>query len=367
MTKTTASSDDIELLKKFAKNPPSAPIVFKRIVQPAKKPNPLSPMRFFAKGFDSKLDHKAALVARYEGRKELTSADIDEILKPLNHFIGQDRLKDSIKSFLYNQEFQRLRALAGLTPRQSPMHMVFMGPPGTGKTSFAKCVAKILFVCGYTKNGSFREAKRADLVGEYIGQSEENTLKILSATKGGVLFIDEAYALTGSDSSRDYGYRVIDTLVAQMDKPDFDTIIICAGYENEMQSFLASNTGLRSRFANIFKFDKYSVSELVRIAQSMAEDAEYHLSDEAKKKIDRVLQDRHRKGEMTDGGARIVRQMLDEAFCNQANRVLKATPAGLTDLVIIEPCDIPGPDLPDQPENTPDNTAENVVSFRKRL
>lgn len=361
MTERNPSPDDIELLKKFAR-PPTAPITFKRMVEQKKKGDPRSPMRFFAKGFDAKADQKITLINRYEEKKPLTPSDIDAILKPLNDFIGQDDIKERMKSFLYNQEFQRLRAMAGLAPRISPLHMVFMGPPGTGKTSLAKCVAKILFECGYTKNARFREVKRADLIGEYIGQSEERTKHILGDVKGGVLFIDEAYALAGSDSSRDFGYRVIDTLVAQMDKPDFDTVVICAGYEDEMQSFLASNAGLRSRFSNIFKFKEYTVPELMRIAQFMAEEAEYHLGDEAKAKIEHILLTRHRKGEMTDGGARIVRQMLDEAFIRQASRVLNADRAGLKDLVIIQPQDIPGPDAPANTEEP----ANNVVSFGKK-
>lgn len=356
------SSDDIAFLKKFVHLSKDAPIVFKKAPPLPIHRNPRSPMRFFAKGFDAKKDRKETQIERLVNRAPLTKADIDRIMAPLDALIGQKKVKNHIRLLLTNLEFQRLRAIAGLAPRSQQLHMVFAGPPGSGKTTMAKIIAKILFESGFAETDKFREVKRADLIGEYIGETERRTMRILEETKGGVLFIDEAYALSACDSGRDFGHRVIETLVAQMDKPDFGTIVICAGYEGAMRSFLASNEGLRSRFSNILHFETYTARELAQIAEAMTEDAEYHLTDESREKIAYVLKNKLRQGEMTDGGARIVRHLIDETILHQAKRVLSMQHANLRDLVIIEPQDIPG----QGPALAGDVADNKIISFGKR-
>ncbi|WP_324042885.1 AAA family ATPase [Aeromonas dhakensis] len=249
---------------------------------------------------------------------DIVCNEISSIQNELNDIVGLSSVKRKIKELIAFSTIQQKREKLGLQSVSVGRHIVFTGNPGTGKTTVARIIGKLFKSYGLVSQGGFREVKRSDLVGEYIGKSEKITNKILEEAKGGVLFIDEAYALAGDDN--DFGKVVIETLMVAMENYRDDIVIIVAGYKSEMEQFLNVNPGLKSRFNFFIEFEDYSNEELVCIVKRMAERNDYTLEKELEiALIDRFSNYRNSTDMFANG--RLARNLFESMLLNQAIRL----------------------------------------------
>ncbi len=205
------------------------------------------------------------------GAKERKAHLLIEAEAELAEFIGLDEVKYQVARLKSSVAMAIRRQERGLTVANRTNHLVFAGPPGTGKTTIARVVAKIYCGLGILKNETVREVHRADLIGQHIGETEAKTNGIIDSALDGVLFLDEAYALVSTGAKNDFGLVAIDTLLARMENDRERLVVIVAGYRKDLDAFLDTNEGLRSRFTRSIDFPSYSPHELVEIAMRMAE------------------------------------------------------------------------------------------------
>nr|WP_211697514.1 type VII secretion AAA-ATPase EccA [Mycobacterium spongiae] len=203
--------------------------------------------------------------------KERKAVLLHEAELQLAEFIGLDEVKNQVSRLKSSVAMELVRKQRGLTVAQRTHHLVFAGPPGTGKTTIARVVAKIYCGLGVLKRENIREVHRADLIGQHIGETEAKTNAIIDSALDGVLFLDEAYALVATGAKNDFGLVAIDTLLARMENDRDRLVVIIAGYRADLDRFLDTNEGLRSRFTRNIDFPSYASSELVEIAHKMAE------------------------------------------------------------------------------------------------
>lgn len=196
---------------------------------------------------------------------------LHEAERQLAEFIGLDEVKNQVSRLKSSVAMELVRKQRGLAVAQRAHHLVFAGPPGTGKTTIARVVAKIYCGLGLLKRENIREVHRADLIGQHIGETEAKTNAIIDSALDGVLFLDEAYALVATGAKNDFGLVAIDTLLARMENDRDRLVVIIAGYRADLDKFLDTNEGLRSRFTRNIDFPSYAPSELVEIANKMAE------------------------------------------------------------------------------------------------
>lgn len=244
------------------------------------------------------------------------------IQRELDDIVGLDKVKAYLLSLEDHIKVSRIRKQRGLKSKQVSKHMVFTGNPGTGKTTIARLVSRLMKACGILQQGHLVEVTRADLVAKYVGQTAPQTMDVIKSAIGGVLFIDEAYSLyRGKDDS--FGLEAIDTLVKAMEDHRDDLIVILAGYSKEMETFLNANTGLKSRFANIIHFDDYTGKELLEIAKIIAKSKDYRIAEEAYDALVKYFANIQARKDMTSGNGRLARNLVEEAILNQAKRVLE--------------------------------------------
>lgn len=205
------------------------------------------------------------------GAKERKAHLLVEAEAELAEFIGLEEVKYQVARLKSSVAMAIRRQERGLTVAQRTNHLVFAGPPGTGKTTIARVVAKIYCGLGILKKETVREVHRADLIGQHIGETEAKTNAIIDSALDGVLFLDEAYALVSTGAKNDFGLVAIDTLLARMENDRERLVVIVAGYRKDLDAFLDTNEGLRSRFTRSIEFPSYSPHELVEIAMRMAE------------------------------------------------------------------------------------------------
>ena len=205
------------------------------------------------------------------GARERKATLLAEAEVQLNDFIGLDEVKNQVSRLKSSVAMAVLRQQRGLTVAQRTHHLVFAGPPGTGKTTIARVVAKIYCGLGLLKRENIREVHRADLIGQHIGETEAKTNAIIDSALDGVLFLDEAYALVATGAKNDFGLVAIDTLLARMENDRDRLVVIIAGYRADLDKFLDTNEGLRSRFTRSIDFPSYQPSELTEIANLMAQ------------------------------------------------------------------------------------------------
>jgi Holliday junction resolvasome RuvABC ATP-dependent DNA helicase subunit len=259
-------------------------------------------------------------------------------VRELEQMTGLAGVKAQVRLLAAEAQAETLRRDAGMPPRNPSRHMIFTGPPGTAKTTVARLIAAAYAQLGLLTSGHLVEVSRADLIGAYIGQTAPQVTDAVSRALGGVLFIDEAYSLTASNSPKDFGPEAIATLLKLMEDHRRDLVVIAAGYQNEMRAFLTANPGLASRFATTIRFEAYSDDELTEIFTAMAAEDGFTLADGVLARLDAILAATARGPGF--GNARFVRNILDQAIANQALRIT-TTPGA--DPRMLQPGDLPLP------------------------
>jgi SpoVK/Ycf46/Vps4 family AAA+-type ATPase len=269
---------------------------------------------------------------------------VDEAMAELNRMIGLNAVKEQVRSIAASIEAARRRAVAGYATDKPMQHMVFLGPPGTGKTAVARIIAKIFYAFGLLDTPAVVEAHRADLVGEYLGATAIKTNELIDSALGGVLFIDEAYSLVndGDGQGDRFGTEAVQALLTRAEDDRENLIIILAGYERQMESFLSSNPGLTSRFPLRVKFPGYTPAELLSLADLAIERRGEVLDPDARPVLWRMFEEVGRRRIADElGNGRFVRSLLEKAGQSRDVRVMGtgAEPSS-ADLVTLRGADL---------------------------
>ncbi|MCB0523884.1 MAG: AAA family ATPase [Lewinellaceae bacterium] len=262
----------------------------------------------------------------------------EEVLSKLDALIGLSEIKAKVREHAQYIQFLQIRKERGFVEKDGiNVHSVFIGNPGTGKTTVAKMMGRLYKKMGLLTKGHVHEVDRTDLVGEYIGQTAPKVKDAIEMARGGVLFIDEAYSLARSaEDSKDFGREVIEILVKELSNGPGDLAVIVAGYPKEMKTFLDSNPGLRSRFKLTFEFADYLPQELSLIADYACHEKEVALSPDAKYLVDELITEAFRSRDRSFGNARFVHDLVDKAKVQLGLRVMSTpelkslTPENLT-------------------------------------
>lgn len=263
----------------------------------------------------------------------------DAVLGELDALVGLDSVKREVRALTDMIEVGRRRRLAGLKAASVRRHLVFTGSPGTGKTTVARLYGEILASLGVLEHGHLVEVSRVDLVGEHIGSTAIRTQEAFDRARGGVLFVDEAYALSPEDSGRDFGREAIDTLVKLMEDHRDAVVVIVAGYTHEMERFLTVNPGVASRFSRTITFSDYEPDELLRIVEQQTEEHEYSLAEGAAEALVKYFTALP-KGPAF-GNGRTARQTFESMVERHAGRVAQLADPSTDDLTMLYPEDLP--------------------------
>ncbi|GAA0748935.1 AAA family ATPase [Clostridium sartagoforme] len=274
--------------------------------------------------------------------KSTNDFNLDE---ELNKVVGLTEVKDFIRSLQAQLKIQEQRKFLGLPVDESQtLHMIFKGNPGTGKTTMARIVGEVLYNIGVLNSKTFVETDRSGLVAGYVGQTAIKTKEKLESALGGIIFIDEAYSLSqDGGSGSNFGKEAIDTLVKVMDDNRDNLLVILAGYSNDMENFLETNPGLKSRFANIIEFKDYSVEDLLTISDNLFKGKGYILTEEARNKMGNIFEEACKVPDF--GNGRYVRNVFEKIVRNQAVRLEKINNLTKDNLITIEACDVSKVDL----------------------
>ena len=253
------------------------------------------------------------------------SVSVDEAMAELTAMVGLAAVKDQVRSIIASVEAARRRAMAGHATEKPMQHFVFLGPPGTGKTAVARVLAKIFYAFGLLDRPAVVEAQRADLVGEYLGATAIKTNELIDSALGGVLFIDEAYSLIneGDGQGDRFGNEAVQALLKRAEDNREQLIIILAGYERQMESFLAANPGLNSRFGVRIKFPTYAPAELMALAEYAVQNRGELLDPDARPVLRQLFEEVSRR-RLTDelGNGRFVRTLVARAGQQRDVRVM---------------------------------------------
>ena len=268
---------------------------------------------------------------------------LEKVLQELNELIGLDNVKKDVSELINLLEIQKKRTLEGLKNTEITLHTVFLGPPGTGKTSVARLLSRIFKHLGFLSKGQLIETDREGMIAGFVGQTALKVDKVVEESLGGVLFIDEAYALTQNSLGNDYGAEAVNTLIKRMEDHRDDLALVVAGYTEPMKIFVESNPGLRSRFNRFFEFNHFSPSQLLQIFEAIAKKSDFVITADAKEKLTDTFELLFEKRDESFGNARVVRNLFEKCVQNQANRIIKIKKISKRTLKTLTEDDIPEP------------------------
>lgn len=249
----------------------------------------------------------------------------EDPMETLDKLIGLDTIKADVKELTNFVKIQKTRKDAGLKPVPVSLHLVFTGNPGTGKTTVARIISKLYKNIGVLSKGQLVETDRSGLVAGYVGQTAIKTQELIKKAMGGVLFIDEAYALSQKDDA--FGQEAIDTILKAMEDHRDDLVVIVAGYTEPMEKFINSNPGLKSRFNKYIEFPDYTIDELMEIFDMNCKKYDYVIEDDTKQHVKELISQRKLASNGNFANAREIRNLFEEIITNQASRI-----AGIEDL-----------------------------------
>lgn len=282
----------------------------------------------FQKKFENTIAFSNYLGLNLNTNKKETSTiseedTLEKVLKELNELVGLAEVKKDVYELINLLDIQKKRSQQGLKNVEITLHTVFLGPPGTGKTSVARLLSRIFKHLGFLSKGQMYETDREGLVAGYVGQTATKVDAAVQSSLGGVLFVDEAYALTQNSFGNDYGAEAVNTLLKRMEDHRDDLAVVVAGYTEPMKVFIESNPGLRSRFNRYFYFDHFNPTELFQIFESFCTKSDFIVSDEAKEKLMDIFELLLEKKDESFGNARTARNIFEKCIQNQANRIVK--------------------------------------------
>jgi SpoVK/Ycf46/Vps4 family AAA+-type ATPase len=277
------------------------------------------------------------------------------VLAELERLVGLNTVKRQLANVIAVVQANQERSKAGMAQVTPGLHLVFTGPPGTGKTTVARLVARLYAAAGALPGSNFTEVGRADLVAGYVGQTAIKTAEVISKTRPGVLFIDEAYSLTPTHGT-DFGAEAISTLVKSMEDHRTDFAVIAAGYGDEMTEFVGSNPGLKSRFKTFIDFPNYSSEELLTIFSSFAEASAITLGDGVLEAAESVFRRAVTKRDF--GNARFARSLFEQAYARMAGRAVADGTLTVDEVTTISKSDI---EWLENPTERPDHP----IGFRR--
>jgi stage V sporulation protein K len=264
--------------------------------------------------------------------------DIGKLKEELNGYIGLASIKKEVSNLINMVTVYKMRKAHDLPTLDMSLHMVFSGNPGTGKTMIARLMSRIYHSLGILSKGHLVEVDRSGLVAGYVGQTAIKTGEVIKKALGGVLFIDEAYALNGGGEN-DFGQEAIDTLLKAMEDHRDDLVVIVAGYDGLMDAFIHSNPGLESRFNRYLHFDDYSLDEMLEIFEMQCRKNQYVLEEDARSAV-RQLIDEANTNSISFGNARGVRNIFERVLVQQANRLSALENPTREDLMAITVTDV---------------------------
>lgn len=253
------------------------------------------------------------------GEEQKEPEKIEDLKAELDSYIGLEAVKQEVKNLINMVTVHQMREKNDLPTTDLSLHMVFSGNPGTGKTTIARIMARIYHSLGILSKGQLVEVDRSGLVAGYVGQTALKTSKVIEKAMGGVLFIDEAYALNGG-SENDFGQEAIDTILKAMEDHRDDLVVIVAGYDDLMEDFIHSNPGLESRFNRFLHFEDYTLDEMMGIFKMQCKKGCYTLAEEAEEQVRTFIQEEN-DGGISFGNARGVRNLFEKILVQQANRL----------------------------------------------
>ncbi len=246
--------------------------------------------------------------------------NLEALNKELDNIIGLKNVKDFIKKLEDNIRVQNIRKSKGSKEAKISLHMIFTGNPGTGKTTMARIMAKYLKGLGYLTSGHLVEVSRNDLIGQYVGETAQKTIKKVNSAMGGILFIDEAYSIA-RDENDTFGIEAVDTIVKAMEDNRDNLVVILAGYTKEMEDFLKINSGLKSRFNYTVEFEDYTAKELLQISKIIANSNGYVIDETLDGELLELFEAKQIKGKNDSGNGRLARNIIEQAITNQSKRL----------------------------------------------